>query len=173
MTHRGNVAGIHDALVGLGSELERRIALDGNLDDVPRLMVVIDRADATLRHLARCWDCFRQKDDPKRSPAIAALEAVLYAGREARIHVIYDRPATVGGRLIPGAREQFSTVILARVSAGMWQRLAPIVDPAPQSSPLPGRVHVVQDGATHPAQVPLMTDAEAADWLTTTAAGKI
>ncbi|WP_030989940.1 hypothetical protein [Streptomyces sp. NRRL WC-3744] len=173
VTHRGNVAGIHDALVGLGSELERRIALDGDLDGVPRLMVVIDRADATLRHLARYWATFRQKDDPKRSPAIAALEAVLYEGRVARIHVIYDRPTTVGDRLIPGAREQFSTVILARASAGTWQRLAPIVDPAPKSSPLPGRVHVVQDGDAHPAQVPLMTDAEAADWLTATAAGEI
>jgi hypothetical protein len=172
VTHRGNVAGIHDALVGLGSELERRIALD-DLDGVPRLMVVIDRADATLRHLTRYWETFRQKDDPKRSPAIAALEAVLYEGRAARIHVIYDGPTTVGERLIPGAREQFSTVILARVSAGMWQRLAPIVDPAPQSSPLPGRVHVVQHGDAHPAQVPLMTDAEAADWLTATVAGEI
>ncbi|MYV38409.1 hypothetical protein GT030_05885 [Streptomyces sp. SID1328] len=173
VTHRGNVAGIHDALVGLGSELERRIALDGDLDGVPRLMVVIDRADAPLRHLARYWDTFRQKDDPKRSPAIAALEAALYEGRAARIHVIYDGPATVGGRLIPGAREQFSTVILARVSAGMWQQLAPIVDPAPKSSPLPGRVHVVQDGDAHPDQVPLMTDTEAADWLAATAAGEI
>lgn len=27
------------------------------------LMVVIDRADATLRHLARYWETFRQKDD--------------------------------------------------------------------------------------------------------------
>ncbi|MGA5424479.1 hypothetical protein [Streptomyces lavendulocolor] len=136
----------------------------------PRLMVVIDRADDTLRHLARYWETFRQEDDPKRSPAIAALEAVLYEGRVARIHVIYDGPTT-GSRLIPGAREQFATVILARVSAGTWQRLAPIVDSAPKSSPLPGRVHVVQDGDAHPAQVPLMTDAEAADWLTTPAAG--
>ncbi|MEV7817104.1 hypothetical protein AB0P05_41555 [Streptomyces flaveolus] len=64
----------------VGSELERRIALDGDVDGVPRLMVVIDRADATLRHLARYWETFRQKGDPKRSPAIAALEAVLYEG---------------------------------------------------------------------------------------------
>ncbi|MER6406279.1 hypothetical protein ABT269_22740 [Streptomyces viridosporus] len=135
-------------------------------------MVVIDRADATLRHLARYWETFRQKGDPKRSPAIAALETVLYEGRAARIHVIYDGPATVGGRLIPGAREQFATVILARVSASTWQRLAPVVDPAPKSSPHPGRVHVVQDGDAHPAQVLLMTDAEAADWLTTSAAGR-
>ncbi|MFE8965063.1 hypothetical protein [Streptomyces iakyrus] len=57
MTHRGNVAGIHDTLVGLATELKRRIALDGDLDGVPRLMVVIDRADDTLRHLARYWEC--------------------------------------------------------------------------------------------------------------------
>ncbi|WP_159049035.1 hypothetical protein [Streptomyces sp. NRRL B-3648] len=110
-------------------------------------MVVIDRADATLRHLARYWETFRQEGDPQRSPAIAALEAVLYEGRAVRIHVIYDGPATVGGRLIPGVREQFATVILARVSAGAWQRLAPIVDPAPKSSARLGRVHVVQTTA--------------------------
>jgi hypothetical protein len=33
-------------------------------------------------------------------------------------------------------------------------------------------VHVVQEGDAHPAQVLLMTDAEAADWLTATAAGE-
>ncbi|MGW0291207.1 hypothetical protein [Streptomyces tuirus] len=133
-------------------------------------MVVIDPG---RRHPAAphpLLGTFRQKDDPKRSPAIAALEAVLDEGRAARIPVIYDGPATVGGRLIPGAREQFSTVILARVSVGMWQLLAPIVDPALKSVSLPGRVHVVQDGTGHVAQVPLMTDAEVADWLTATEA---
>ncbi|WP_186581463.1 hypothetical protein [Streptomyces sp. BK340] len=55
---------------------------------------MIEWADDTLRH----------EHDPKRSPAIAALEAVLYEGCQARIHVIYDGPATIGGRLIPGAR---------------------------------------------------------------------
>ena len=52
-THRGNVAGLRDALVRLGSELKRRTDLDGDLDGVPRLMVVTDRADGTLRYLAR------------------------------------------------------------------------------------------------------------------------
>jgi hypothetical protein len=118
VTHRGNAAGIHDDLVGLASELKRRI----DLDDVPRLMVVIDGADATLRHLARYWETFRQKDDPKKSPAITTLEDVLIEGRQARIHVIYDGPANASD-LAPGAREQFATVILARVGTGMWRRL--------------------------------------------------
>jgi hypothetical protein len=49
--------------------------------------------------------------------------------------------------------------------------MAPWELTGPKSSPLPGRVHVVQDGDAHPARVLLMTDAEAADWLITTAAG--
>nr|WP_138909580.1 hypothetical protein [Streptomyces chryseus] len=40
VTHRGNVAGIHDALVGLATERQRRLDLYGDLDGVPRLMVV-------------------------------------------------------------------------------------------------------------------------------------
>lgn len=171
VTHRGSVAGIHDALVGLAAELQRRINLDGDVDDVPRLMVVLDRADDTMRHLASYWENFRQKDDPTKSPAITALEGVLQAGRQARIHVLYNGRAS--GGLAPDAREQFATVILARVSAGTWQRLAPIASPAPKSSGHPGRAHVVQDDTAHPTQLLLMTDAEAADWLAATAAGKI
>ncbi|ASQ91805.1 hypothetical protein [Streptomyces sp. 11-1-2] len=102
VTHRGNVAGIHDALVGLDIELKRRIDLDGDLDDAPRLMVVFDEADDTLRHLARYWETFRQKDDPKKSPAITALEDVLHEGRQARIHVLYNGRAS-DGRLSPSA----------------------------------------------------------------------
>ncbi|MDX3528203.1 hypothetical protein P1P75_17605 [Streptomyces sp. ID05-39B] len=175
VTHRGNVAGIHDALVGLDIELKRRIDLidlDGDLDDVPRLMVVFDRADDTLRHLARYWETFRQEGEPKKSPAITALEEVLHEGRQARIHVLYNGRAS-GGGLTPSAREQFATVILSRVSAGTWQRLAPIAGPAPKPSPHPGRVHVVQDRTAHQTQAILLTDAEAADWLTATAAGEI
>jgi hypothetical protein len=171
VTHRGSVAGIHDALVRLATELQRRLHLDAALDDAPRLMVVLDRADDTMRHLARYWETSRQKGDPKKSPAITALEDVLHAGRQARIHVLYNGRGS--GGLAPAARDQFATVILARVSAGTWQRIAPIAGPAPKPSAHPGRVHVVQDGTAHQTQVLLMTDAEAADWLTATAAGEI
>ncbi|MEU3787452.1 hypothetical protein [Streptomyces sp900129855] len=176
VTHRGNVAGIHDALVGLATELQRRTDLadhhDERLDDVPRLMVVFDRADDTLRHLARYWETFRQEGEPKKSPAITALEDVLYEGRQARIHVLYNGRAS-GGGLTASAREQFATVILARVGTHTWQRLAPIAGPAPKNSAHPGRVHVVRDGTAHQTQALILTDIEAADWLTATAAGEI
>jgi hypothetical protein len=171
VTHRGSVAGIHDALLGLATELQRRLHLDDDLDDTPRLMVVLDRADTTLRHLARYWETFRQKNDPKKSPAITALEDVLHTGHQARIHVLYNGRAS--DSLAPAARDQFTTAILARVSTSTWQHLAPIAGPAPKPSAHPGRAHVVQDDTTHPTQLLLMTDAEAADWLTGASAEEI
>ncbi|CAL9319893.1 hypothetical protein [Streptomyces sp. SudanB25_2051] len=64
-----------------------------------------------------------------------------------------------------------STVILGRVTAGTWNRLAPQARPAPEDNTHPGRVHVVQGGggSAHPTQVLLLTDAEAAEWGVTTA----
>ncbi|MFD3501926.1 hypothetical protein [Streptomyces sp. NPDC058678] len=88
-----------------------------------------------------------------------------------------------GGGLTPSAREQLTpgdvrhsaaaTVILARVTADTWQRLAPIALPARKHSAHRGRVHVLQDGIAHQTQALLLTDAEAADWLTATADGEI
>ncbi|MEV5124729.1 hypothetical protein AB0K49_18360 [Streptomyces decoyicus] len=165
VTHRGNIAAIHDALVHLVAELERRLDLDGDLDDVPRLIVAIDEANTTLRQLARYWETFRQKDDPKTSPAITALEEALWVGRAARVHLIFDgRPHTtaLGG----AAHELFATVILARFSADAWRRLAPMAGPAPKPSPHRGRFHVVQQGSAHETQTVLMTDTEVVNWLT-------
>ncbi|MET9658548.1 hypothetical protein [Streptomyces sp. NPDC006510] len=62
---------------------------------------------------------------------------------------------------------------MARVTADTWQRFAPVAGPAPKFSAHPGRVHVVQDGTAHQTQARLLTDAEAATWLTATAAGEI
>ncbi|WP_405533813.1 hypothetical protein OG592_43950 (plasmid) [Streptomyces avidinii] len=165
VTHRGNVAGIHDALVALASELKRRLDTEGDLDDVPRLIVAIDEADTTLRQLARYWETFRQKDDPKTSPAITALEEALWSGRAARVHVIFDgRPNA--GALGAQAHELFATVILSRFTADTWRRLAPIAGPAPKPSPHPGRFHVVQQDGTHETQAILMSDADVVNWLT-------
>ncbi|WP_406404171.1 hypothetical protein [Streptomyces uncialis] len=166
VTHRGNIAGIHDALTGLATELQRRLRLDGDLTGVPRLIVAMDEADATVRQLARYWKTFRRNDEPRTSPAVIALEEAIWAGREARIHVILDGRAN---RILAGtsAREQFATVILSRVTTDTWRRLAPIAVPAPKQSRHPGRFHVIQhDRPVHETQAVVMTDAEVVDWLT-------
>ncbi|WP_329359660.1 hypothetical protein [Streptomyces anulatus] len=74
--------------MGLRAELQHRLApIDqhGDVDDLPRLTVVFEAADSTLRQLARHWDTIREKDDPKTSPAVDALQDVLLAGPQARI----------------------------------------------------------------------------------------
>ncbi|MEU5582991.1 hypothetical protein ABZ791_35950 [Streptomyces huasconensis] len=166
VTHRGNVAGIHDALVGLGEELARRLDLTGtDLAAAPRLIVSMDRAHGTLRQLTRYWETFRGKNDPRTSPAVTALEAALWSGRAARVHVILDgTPAT--SLLGAAPHELFGTVVLARVSATTWQRLAPLTGPAPKPSKHRGRGHVIQDGEVHETQAVWMTDADVVTWLT-------
>lgn len=166
VTHRGNVAGIHDALVGLGEELARRLELDDSeLDAAPRLIVSVDSAYSALRQLTRYWETFRDKEDPHMSPAVTALEAALWTGRAARVHVILNgmpAPSVLGA----APHEMFGTVILARVSATTWQRLAPLAGPAPKPSKHQGRSHVIQHGEVHETQAIWMTDADVVTWLT-------
>lgn len=172
VTYRTDIADIHDALVGLTTELHRRIdhaEQHGDTDDLPRLTVVFEAADHTLRTLARHWDTVRDEGDPKTSPAVEALHELLFAGRQARIHVLFDGHPT-NSALGPQGREQFSTVVLARVPTSTWDRLAPQAGPAPKGSTHPGRVHVVQGWNAHQTQVLFLTDAEAAAWVTATAA---
>ncbi|MFB6901528.1 hypothetical protein [Streptomyces hydrogenans] len=109
---------IHDALVDLQAEQQRRIAHSdqhGNCEDLPRLTVLLEVAHHTLRQLTRYWEKTREPGDPKVSPAIDALNELLFAGRAARMHVLF------GGQLDTTplgfvAREQFSTMVLGRVA---------------------------------------------------------
>ncbi|MGA4844807.1 hypothetical protein ACOBQB_00325 [Streptomyces sp. G5(2025)] len=112
VTHRGNVVGIHDALVGLGEELARRLDLtDTELNAAPRLIVSVDSAYHALRQLTRYWETFRDKGDPHMSPAVAALEAALCTGRAIRVHVILDGTPSFSV-LGVAPHEMFGTVIL-------------------------------------------------------------
>ncbi|MFJ2819004.1 helicase HerA domain-containing protein [Streptomyces sp. NPDC087294] len=173
VTYCRDIADIHDALVGLQAELARRIHhIDqhGHADDLPRLTVVIEAADNTLNHLARHWGTVREKGDPLTPPAIAALEDLLFAGGHARIHIL------MAGHLKrpfgPEAREFFATLVLGRVTTRTWRHMAPQIGTVPKGNTHPGRVHVVQGLTAHPTQVLLMTDSEAAAWVTAMAAGE-
>ncbi|MFI5867422.1 hypothetical protein [Streptomyces sp. NPDC051546] len=143
VTYRSNIADIHDALVGLGDEMKRRldhVDQHGDTAGLTRLTLVFESADRTLRELARHWDKVQEEGAPKTSPAVDAYEELLFAGRAARIHVL----AGAQSHSTALGREQFSTVILGRVTTRGWSRLAPQIYPAPKSSPHPGRAHVVQ-----------------------------
>ncbi|MCZ4102570.1 hypothetical protein C8250_042420 [Streptomyces sp. So13.3] len=70
-----------------------------------------------MKQLARYWEKIRESGDPKVSPALDALNGVLYMGRQLRMHVLLvAQSATARALGNPEVREQFSTRILARYS---------------------------------------------------------
>ncbi|MEW1724733.1 hypothetical protein [Streptomyces sp. NPDC093109] len=169
VTYCRDIADIHNALVGLRAEFQHRLDLidqHGDIDDLPRLTLVFEAADNTLHQLARYWDTIREKDDPKTSPAVDALEYVLFVGRQDRIHVLVSSQRANG--ILGAGRENFSTVVLGRVTTPTWKRLAPQIHPTPEPNTQSGRVHVVQGWNAHPTQVLLLTDDEAAAGITAT-----
>ncbi|WNI34379.1 hypothetical protein [Streptomyces sp. ITFR-6] len=160
MTYNSDIADIHDALLGLRAELTRHVDEHGETADLPHPAVVFEFAGHTLRQLARHWDKVRQEGEPKTSAAVNAYEELLFAGREARIHILagaQNYSAALG-------REQFSTVLLGRVATRTWSQAAPQVATVPKASTYPGRFHTVQRSTAHPTQVLLMSETEAAAW---------
>lgn len=96
--------------------------------------MVFESASHTLRQLAGHWEKIRQADETKTFPAVDAYEELLFAGREARIHLL------VGAQSYSAAlgREQFSAVLLGRVDTRTWSHAAPQVATVPKASTLPG-----------------------------------
>ncbi|MFB7918016.1 hypothetical protein [Streptomyces sp. NPDC056061] len=105
----------------------------GDDDGLARLTLVFEAADTALRRLARCWDTIREKDDPKTSPAVDAFECVLFAGPQARIHILATSQLATG--ILGEGRENFSTKVMGRVTTCTWERLGPGDQPHPGPRP--------------------------------------
>jgi len=148
---------IHRALIWLGGEVERRneVALagadiDGNVHAAvgPRLIVVCEELNATVARLRAHWREVRGGDKslPQRSPALEALDAVSFMGRQVLVNIIY-----IGQRLSVkasggdgDARENIGVIAFGRYSASNWKMLAGDY-PMPPKSLTPGRLQVVTD----------------------------
>jgi len=136
VTYCADIADIHDQLIALGMEGRRRtrvadeLGIDADPKAIgPRLLILLEEVNATMKQLARYWEKIRESGDPKVSPAVDALNEILYMGRQLRMHVLLvAQSATARALGGPEVREQFSTHILARYS----QRLA---DARPRSPP--------------------------------------
>ncbi|MEW2223414.1 pRL2-11 [Streptomyces sp. NPDC006990] len=175
VTYCRDIADIHDQLITLGIEGRRRTRLaDGLGIDAdpkaigPRLLILLEEVNATMKQLARYWEKTRESGDPKTSPALDALDEILYMGRQLRMHVLLvAQSATARALGGPEVREQFATRILARYTLNAWRMLAPEVHPAPKSTKHHGRAQVVSGGSARETQVLFFTDAEARQWATT------
>ncbi|MEU5902336.1 helicase HerA domain-containing protein [Streptomyces venezuelae] len=175
VTYCRDIADIHDELIALGMEGRRRtrvaddLGIDANPKAIgPRILILLEEVNATMKQLARYWEKIRESGDPKVSPAIDALNEILYMGRQLRMHVLLvAQSATARALGGPEVREQFSTRILAKYSVNAWRMLAPEVHPAPKSTKHHGRAQVVSGGSARETQILFFTEAEAREWATT------
>lgn len=163
---------IHAALLWLGAEAERRneVALvsadmDGNVHATvgPRLIVICEELNATVARLRAYWRQERAEDRdlPQRSPALDALDAVSFMGRQVLMNIVY-----IGQRLSVkaaggdgDARENIGVIGFGRYSASNWKMLAPDF-PMPPKSLAPGRIQVVT-GSVRETQGAFMAAKEA------------
>jgi hypothetical protein len=182
-----SVEEIHNMLIALGAEVERRNERADDLADEngdisdeafarigPRLEIVCEEMNATANRLAAYWRKIKDKNDPAVSPAIEALNDVLFMGRQVRVNVLavaqMMTARALGG---PEARENFATRILARYTMNAWKMLVPEVWPMPKSSRHLGRVQVVNAGVAHETQVVFFTPQEAREWALSGAVSRI
>ncbi|MFG2197176.1 hypothetical protein [Streptomyces sp. NPDC048639] len=75
VTYCRDIADIHQALIRLGAEGHRRIRLADDLDEDadptaigPRLAILLEEVNATMKQLARYWASIREPGDPKTQP---------------------------------------------------------------------------------------------------------
>lgn len=156
---------IHAALCWLGGDPTRNIDgeakrrnevalagadLDGNVHAVvgPRLIIICEELNATVAQLRAYWRQQRNDDKslPQRSPALDALDAVSFMGRQVLMNIVY-----IGQRLSVkasggdgDARENIGVIAFGRYSASNWKMLAGDYAMPPKSL-TPGRIQVVSD----------------------------
>lgn len=172
VTYCREAAELHDVLIRLAAELQRRYQLidaaedPNNVDVGPRIVVFFEEQNMGMRALKKHWDKIRANSDPKASPAVDALEELLYAGRQAQMHVIsIAQMFTVraaGGNT--EARENYATRLMARATAQAWKMLLPECAPFPKLNKKRGRWYIGIDGNAVEFQVGFLSEEEATAW---------
>lgn len=172
---------IHNVLISLAEEGKRRfteaantldeqlmggqddeVPDDDDIDVGPRVLIVAEEMNATITRLTDYWEQTRPKGSKKRSPAVEALNDILFMGRQARMHVLavgqYMTANTIGGA---AARENFATRCLTRATQNAWNMLAPQIKPIPPASNIQGRWHIVTGDKVTETQVAFLSPREA------------
>lgn len=168
---------LSDALLEVSAEVDRRFNLidavpaeqEDTVDVGPRIVVVFEEQNIGMQFIAEHWRQTKPRGAPNRPPAASALDHILCAGRQAKVHVVsVAQMFTVqaaGGN--PAARENYGVRILARSTRKAWDMLAPECGPQyPRTSKRRGRVQLVLAGEATEVQATFWTVAEAREWAT-------
>jgi hypothetical protein len=165
---------MHNTLIALASELIQRYDIidaapdPDNADVGSRIKVYFEEQNIGMKALKKYWEEIRGPKDPKRSPAIDALDELLCAGRQAKMHVVsiaqlFTVQATGGD---PVARENYATRLMARATQNAWKMLAPECAPFPKINRKRGRWYICADGVATEFQVGFLSEEEAIAWAT-------
>lgn len=182
VAYADDIEKIHDALVWLDGELDRRARfirantdMHGNLTGSPgpRLMIVAEELNLLANRLQGYWDERRAEDKalppdmrenlPAVSPAKRALENASYIGRELKVHLLFvsqrlSARATAGSADV---RMNIGIRILAGYDAPTWDMLVGKQTPMPPPSRHAGRMQVfVKGGDLSETQIAFFTHAE-------------
>jgi hypothetical protein len=158
-------AQMHEALLKAAAVADERNQLamhePEGWDPGPRVLVICEELNATIGLLAGWWADTRDKSDPKRSPAIAALADIAFMGRSAK-HNLLAIAQMLTARAIggPEARENFGVRCLARYTTNAAKMLVPEAS-MPRASRALGRWQVVVGGQATETQVCYLTHAQA------------
>jgi hypothetical protein len=157
---------LHDAMVWLGDEIERRnqvaeriIDAKGNLhgDVGPRLWIIAEELNMATPLLKQHWAEIRDREQPKKSPALTGMAQVAFAGRAVKMHLIVIGQQLTAETLGGGAvRENIGVRCLARYRESSWNMLVGRDVPMPPSPEVDGRVQCVAGAAVSETQTPLM-----------------
>lgn len=88
---------LHAALLWLAGEVawrnreaDKSADVEGNVhgDVGPRIFVIAEELNAMMKRLRAYWRTVRESGDPVRSPALDALDEVMFTGRQVRVNVL-------------------------------------------------------------------------------------
>lgn len=162
---------LHAALLWLAGEVDRRNRVADVAADIegvvqanvgPRIFVVAEELNAMMKRLRSYWRKIRESGDPVRSPALDALDEVMFTGRQVRVNVLMigqrlSAEATGGG----DSRENLAALVFARYRPATWKMLVPDL-PMPPATRHVGRAEVVTSGVRQ-TQIAFLTGRERRD----------
>lgn len=171
-----HIEDMHDTLIELADDvmenryeyMENNADRFGGVDNVPvgpRVFLVVEEVNATVKKLATYWKKIKTKEDQSLSPAVEAFSDLLAMGRQGKLHVFaVAQSATVNALGGPEVRENFATRCLTRYTVNAWKMLVPEVQPVPKKSSVQGRWQIVAGGAATETQVIFAKESEAREF---------
>lgn len=181
------VPDMHDALVSMGEELDRRINVGSRaeLEDCRTFDIYVEEINSLISMLTGYWKGQRKEiieeakarkeaeldydsadlDPPALSPAVAALKYAVFMGREMKMHVhvmSQKLEANVFGSNSGGAvRDSFQLRLMAKWDRKLWKMLNDGIDYVAWPGGGRGLWGVNIGGEFHMLRVPMLSNEEA------------